>query len=76
MTGVYSLWSKLANKKVQGVSWLLVQSLGVYEHFFLNTNHVLIIDYSKLLLLLFFFFEKEELEVFLFNNRQNLPDKL
>ena len=30
---MYSLGSKLANKKVQKVSWPLVQNLGVYEHF-------------------------------------------
>ena len=33
LTGLNSLRSKLADIKVQGVFWLVDESLGVYEHF-------------------------------------------
>ena len=63
LADVYSLWSKLANIKIQGVFWPVIESLGgvwvffpkIYVFFFFNVNLDPSFDIGKILFMTYFF---------------------
>ena len=63
LADVYSLWSKLANIKIQWVFWPVIESLGgvwvffpkIYVFFFFNVNLDPSFDIGKILFMTYFF---------------------